>query len=110
MTTTTDYGTWCTIVDRYSTNLETTILDGYFGSEGAEGFDFESIAADYHNAINDALPSGVALTSDQFIGPAYAEDQNFDGYPADECGSLDIKAIVDSVDLDAIVKRHQLPA
>jgi hypothetical protein len=110
MTTTTNYGTWCNTVDRSSLNVETGVLDGYFGSEGSDGFDFEAIVSDYRDAINEALPDGVFLTGNDFIGPYYEADQGFDGFPADDDGNLDIKAIVDGIDLNAIVERHQLPA
>jgi hypothetical protein len=110
MATTTEYGTWCNIVDRYSVNVETTVMDGYFGSEGAEGFDFEAIVDDYRDAINEALPDSVALSGNDFIGPYYEADQHFDGYPVDRDGVLDIKAIVDSIDLNAIAERHQTAA
>lgn len=107
MTTTTDYGTWNNVVDKNSLTLESPLRDGYFGSEGSDGFDFEAIAADYRTAINEALPDSVALSGDEFIGPYYAADQNFNGYPVDKYGALDIKAIVDSIDLNAIIERHQ---
>lgn len=103
MTTTTEYGTWCNIVDQYSVGVETTVMDGYFGSEGAEGFDFEAIVDDYRDAINEALPDGVFLTGNEFIGPAYDADCHWDG-------DLDIKAIVDGIELGPIVERHQTAA
>lgn len=108
MTTTTDYGTWCNRIDQYSVSLEASLTDGYFGSEGADGFDFEAICTEYRQAINDALPSSVTLSGDQFYGPYYEADQHFDGYPVDEDGRLDLKAIVDGIDLSAIVERHQI--
>lgn len=109
MTTNTSYGTWCNTIDRYSTSLESTVA-GCFGSEGDDGFDTEAIVSEYREAVNAALPASVTLSGDEFHGPYYAEDQDFDGYATDRDGNLDIKAIVDSVDLNAIVERHQLPA
>lgn len=108
MTTTTDYGTWNNAVDRSSSTLESSLLDGCFGSEGPDGFNFEAIVSDYRDAINAALPDGVTLSGDQFYGPYHPEDQNFDGYATDQNGDLDIKAIVDGVDLSAIVEKHQI--
>lgn len=109
MATTTSYGTWVTRVDRYSVNLETSVTEG-FGSWGADGFDFKAICADYRQAINEALPDSVTLAGDEFYGPYTPADGEFDGYPIEEDGRLDIKAIVDSIDLAAIVERHDLSA
>lgn len=105
--TNTSYGTWNNHVDQYSTGLEHTVTEA-FGSYGPDDFDFDAIVSDYRNAINDALPDSVTLAGDEFIGPAYADDQDFDGYPMDEDGSLDIKAIVEDVDLWEIIARHEL--
>lgn len=107
MTTTTNYGTWCNQVDQYNTSPEASLAD-FFGSEGADGFDFDAIVADYRQAINEALPDSVVLAGDQFYAPYYEADRDFDGYPLDEDGGLDIKAIVDDIDLNAIVERHQI--
>lgn len=105
--TTTSYGTWNNHIDQYATGLEHTVTEA-FGSEGTDDFDFEAIVSDYRNAINEALPDSVALAGDEFIGPAYADDQVFHGYPVDEDGRLDIKAVVKGVDLWEIVARYEL--
>lgn len=116
MTTTTSYGTWCNQVDQYSTSVEHTVGEA-FGSFGADDYDFDGIVRAYRDAINSALPDSVTLAGDEFIGPAYAEDQDWTGYPTvqgpdgleDEYeGSLDIAAIVEDVDLNAVMKRHEL--
>jgi len=105
MTTTTTYGTWCTRVDHLSTSLENTVIDA-FGSEGTDGFDLDAIISDYRAAINEALPSSVSLCGDEFIGPYYEADYDFDGYPLTDAGALDIKTIVSDVDLWEIVAKH----
>lgn len=69
---------------------------------------FEDIEADYRDAINEALPSSVALCGDEFIGPYDPHEDEFDGYARDHCGSLDIPAIVTSIDLSTIVERHDV--
>ncbi|WP_031171590.1 hypothetical protein [Streptosporangium roseum] len=106
MTTTTSYGTWNNRVDSYGINLQTSAIEA-FGSEGPDGFDFDAIVSDYRTAINDALPDSVSLCGDEFIGPYYEADCDFDGYPTDEGGRLDIKAIVESIDFWEIAAKHE---
>ncbi|MFD5899110.1 hypothetical protein [Streptomyces sp. NPDC060366] len=105
--TNTSYGTWNNHIDQYASGLEHSVTEA-FGSEGADGFDFDGIVSAYRNAINDALPASVALAGDEFIGPAYTDDQDFDGYLLNEHGELDIKGIVDDIDLWEIVARYEL--
>ncbi|MET8985805.1 hypothetical protein ABZW49_10190 [Nonomuraea wenchangensis] len=105
MTTTTSYGTWTTRVERLSANFETYVLEA-FDSEGPDGFDIDAIEADYRNAINDALPDSVSLCGSEFYGPYESEDWAAAGYPTDEDGRLDIKAIVETIDFWEIVARH----
>jgi hypothetical protein len=92
MGTTTDYGSWVNHVDQYAPTVEQTV-EAAFGTEGPEGFDIDAIVRDYRAAINQALPAGVSLAGDEFIGP----------WP---CVDVDITACVESVDLWAIVERH----
>ena len=61
---------------------------------------FDRIESDFSNAINDALPSGVALSGDEFIGPAYEEDYE------DGVADLDISKVVKAIDFWAIVQKH----
>jgi hypothetical protein len=103
MTTTTSYGTWVNHTN--APTVEQYCYDA-FGSEGPAGFDLDTIVADYRAAINDALPATVTLNGDEFYGPYHAADQHFDGYPTTDDGSLDIHAIVESVDFWAIAARH----
>ena len=110
MSATTTYGHWTTLVDHTSSTLERTVLEFISGADrdwisalkttGA----LDRIIADYREAINDALPPGVALSGNEFIGPF--EHDGWEGYPVTETGDLDIGAIVRSVDLSAIVARH----
>lgn len=105
MTTTTSYGSF------YNHAEELTVesyVENAFGSEGPDGFDTASIVAEFRNAINDALPDSVSLCGNEFYGPAYEADQDFDGCPSTEDGDLDIKAIIDGIDFWAIVARHDL--
>jgi len=64
------------------------------------------VELDYREAINQALPARVFLTGEEFRGPARPREGEFDGYPTDDLGDLDIAAIVQSIDLQEIVARH----
>jgi len=106
MIVTTSYGTWANRVDPRALTVEQTIyetLGGYAGD-----YDIDAIAADYRDAINMALPEGVVLAGDEFIGPYYAKDATWGPELKDKDGRLDIKAIVDGVDLWAIVAKHEI--
>ena len=102
--TTTSYGTWCNRVQPFSLTVEQSALEA-FGSECPDGFDFAAIVSEYRAAINGALPPSVTLAGDEFTGPY--EPGEWDGYPVDQDGNLDIKAIVDGIDFWAIATRHQ---
>lgn len=113
MPATTTYGHWTTIVDSTTSTLEQAVLEFVSGADrdwlaalknsGA----LEDIIAEYREAINDALPPGVVLTgSSEFIGPFEHAPDAWDGYPVTDTGDLDIGAIVESIDLSAIVERH----
>jgi len=113
MSATTTYGHWTTLVDHTSSTLERTVLEFISGADrdwisalkttGA----LDRIIADYRDEINNSLPPGVVLTgSSEFIGPFEHAPDAWDGYPVTDTGDLDIAAIVRSVDLSAIVERH----
>lgn len=112
MTTTTTLGTWTSLVAHYSASVESTVTDYLNGGDAdwrervEETGAFERMVADYRQAINDALPHGVALAGDEFYGPYYEADRDFQGYPTDDDGRLDIAAIVEDIDLGEIVDRH----
>lgn len=105
MATTTSYGDWNNRGDKWALTVEQSVI-GAFGTEGADGFDFDAIVSDYRDAINAALPNGVTLSGNDFYGPYHQAASDFDGYPVDEDGHLDIKAVIDSVDLWKIIARH----
>jgi hypothetical protein len=112
MTTTTSYGTWCNRVNQYSTSPDADVLDYINGGDddwrelletsGA----LECIKSEYRDAIDAALPADVSLCGDEFIGPWQPGDGEFDGYPTDEDGALDFAAMVEGIDLEAIVERN----
>ncbi|MET9051205.1 hypothetical protein ABZW50_08635 [Streptomyces bacillaris] len=110
--TTTSYGTWCNKINQFSTSPDSDVLDYINGGDNAwqtrleESGALELIQDEYREAINAALPDSVALVGDEFIGPAYPEDDEFDGYPTDGHGALDIKALIEGIDLQPIVDRN----
>lgn len=115
MTTTTEYGTWNNHGDASNRTVEASIADAVSGADSdwreemqASG-SFDRIAEAYRDAINEALPDGVSLAGSNFYGPYRTEDQDFEGYPSDELGGLDIRAIIEEVDLWAIIERYDVP-
>lgn len=105
MTTTTDYGTWNNHGDRGELTVEATVANFLNGgdtdwqerveSSGA----FDKMVADYRDAIQAALPDGVYLTGNEFIGPAYEADHTWEG-------ELDLHGRIEGIDLGPIVERH----
>lgn len=101
MVTTTSYGTWNNHIHDLSAGLNADVIEAL--GDYAGDYDTDAIATEWHQAINAALPAGVALCGDEFIGPAYAEDKTW-------TGELDLKAIVESIDFWAIAARHDKTA
>ena len=99
---TTTYGSWAQNVKHVEMTLEDTVsaalADGHAGDT-----DIQGIIAAYREAINKALPDSVALCGNEFYGPALEKDEDFDGFPRDEDGRLDINAIVAAIDFWEIV-------
>lgn len=112
MTTTTVYGTWTNRINTYSAGPDADVLD-YINGGDADWRDLleksgalEEIERAYRAAIESALPPKVSLCGEEFIGPAYPEDGDFDGFPVGEDGALDIAACIEGIDLAAIIERH----
>lgn len=106
------YGTWANRVDKYVLSPDQEI-DLYVGqgpeewrrlliTSGALG---EAKSA-YRSEIEKRLPSDVHLSGDQFIGPAYPDEGEFDGYPVDEYGRLDFAEMVADIDVPELVDRY----
>lgn len=104
MATTTNYGSWLNTVG----DLGVAYTIGIALGDYEDDYDVDAIKDEYLDAIDAALPNGVFLSGDEFIGPYHEEDQHFDGFPLDDDGELDIAAIVESIDLMAIVEKHEL--
>jgi hypothetical protein len=111
-TTTTSYGTWCNRVNTYSTSPDADVDDFVGGGDSAwlerieKSGALDEMKADYRAAIEAALPDSISLCGDEFIGPAYPDDDEFDDYPTDNYGVLDFKAIVDEISLEEIVEAN----
>lgn len=108
MTTTTSYGTWTNRCEPYAAGFAQSVRESL--GDYADDYDLdgpEGLTRAYRDAINEALPPGVSLCGDEFIGPWKAADDAFDGYPLTDLGGLDIKAIVEDVDFWAIAARHE---
>jgi len=101
MTTTTSYGTWTNHANHLTAGVEHSVVEA-LGDFGAD-YDIDGIVADYRAAINAALPDSVTLSGDEFIGPAYDADHDWDG-------DLNITEIVEGVDFWGIVARHDTTA
>lgn len=104
MTTTTSYGNWGTQYDPMAPSIRETVLN--FLGECDGDYDVDGLVDAWRDAINEALPPDVSLNGDEFYGPHYERDQHFDDYPATEDGDLDIAAIIDSVDLEALAEQY----
>lgn len=110
--TTTSYGTWTSRIDSLSTGPDADVLDHINGGDSDWRELLETsgarreIQAAYRDAIEAALPADVSLCGDEFIGPAHPEDAEFDGYPVDADGRLDLAGCIREIDVEAIVERH----
>ncbi|MGW8702308.1 hypothetical protein ACWGOK_36205 [Streptomyces eurythermus] len=112
--TTTSYGTWCNQVNTYSTSPDSDVAEYINGGDNdwqglldASGA-LEQIQQDYRAAIDAALPPSISLCGDEFIGPAEPDEDEFDGYPQDAYGVLDFAAMVEDIDLAAILEANDI--
>jgi hypothetical protein len=106
------YGTWCNRVNVYASSPDADV-DGLVDTGDPEWRErlvktgaLDLMRAEYRQAIDDALPPDVALCGEEFIGPAMPERGEFDGYPRNGDGHLDFAAMVEDIDVAAIVHRH----
>lgn len=111
-TANTTYGFWNNHGDHYETTVSASVgnmLSGGHPDWVTRVIDtgaFDKMVRDYRDAIENALPPSVSLCGEEFIGPHRPEEDEWADYPVNEDGNLDIHAIVESIDLDAIVERH----
>lgn len=93
------YGTWGNRIDGASTDLKTSVSDWLGGLD--DRYDIEAIADHYREAVVAALPDGVFMAGEEFLGPAYGDghvDVDWDA----------ISQIVADIDLWAIADQHQI--
>jgi hypothetical protein len=102
---TTEYGTWADWTGGGSVTLDAALGDILSGGEFSDE-QMTTIAREWRDAINAALPDTVTLAGNDFYGPYNVADRDWSGYPTDEEGRLDIETIIDSVDIWPIVMRH----
>ena len=112
-TTTTSYGTWCNRVNNYSTSPDADVVDSISGGDQdwrervEKSGALEEMQRAYRRAIDAVLPDDISLCGEEFIGPAYPDDGEFDGYPVDAYGALDFKAMVEDISLDEIIEANE---
>lgn len=109
MTTTTSYGNWCNRVNQFSTSPDSDVLDYINGGDAdwrqmlEKTGALDEIKDAYRRAIDAALPPSISLCGNDFIGPAYPDDDEFDGYPTDDYGGPAFEELIEDIDLGAIV-------
>lgn len=99
--TTTSYGSWASVTQTEGITLEAGVSEAL--GDFADDYDIEAVCAGYRAAINEGLPAGVVLAGNEFYGPAYPQDQDWDG-------ELAIKAIVEDVGFWEIAARYDRTA
>ena len=111
---TTLYGTWGNRVNVYSEGPDEDVK-AYVWSGDPEWVErmissgaLEECRQAYRRAIEAALPPDVSLCGAEFIGPAHPEPGEFDGYPKNDHGSLDLAAMVGNIDVAAIVEKYDV--
>lgn len=111
---TTSYGTWGSRVNVYADGPDAEV-DGCVETgppEWVERMISSGALADcyqaYRQAIEASLPPDVSLCGKEFIGPAHPEPGEFNGYPKTQDGSLDIEAMVEDIDVSAIVEKYDV--
>ncbi|OBK86350.1 hypothetical protein [Mycolicibacter sinensis] len=97
-----NYGTWSSCADTVWPAVEDQVRNSL--EDNFDDRDVVWISRVYRDAVGAALPDGVSLRGKDFYG-AHPDEQQFEGYPHDEEGCLDIAAIIRGVNLRDIVQR-----
>ncbi|GAA0971630.1 MULTISPECIES: hypothetical protein [Actinomycetes] len=99
--TTTSYGSFYNHAK--ALNPESYVADAL--TEYGDDYDVDGLVAAFREAIDAQLPDGVVLAGDEFLGPAYAADRDWDPALNDEDGHLDIATLVEKVDFWALAAK-----
>jgi len=91
-----DYGPWSDFGD--GRTPESYVEDALGGHPA--GCDLYAASAAFRRAVCEVLPDRVTLAGHHFFGPYDEQDCEWDS-------PLDIRAIIDSIDLEPIIKAHQ---
>ncbi|PPS89594.1 hypothetical protein [Streptomyces sp. MH60] len=111
MNITTGYGSWVNHGDRDNVSVEASIADAVSGGPRdwlermEESGAFDRIAADYRTAIDEALPRGISISGNEFIG-LHQTDPDY----TDAIGDFDIAHAICGIDLQEIIERHDVDA
>lgn len=109
MYVTTSYGTWVNHGDSTNVSVEATIMDNINGggSDWQERMEtsgaLDRIASDYRAAIDDALPEGISISGNEFIG-LHQTDPDY----TDEIGDFNIREAIQGIDLFEIIQKHDV--
>jgi hypothetical protein len=114
MTTTTSYGTWNNHGDRGNVTVAASIADAINGGDAdwrermeASGA-LDRVEDAYRAAIDEALPQGVSLCGNEFIGPYYSDQSIEQQMAAFDDDEDPIASAVESADLQAIIEAHDV--
>ena len=88
-----NYGPWS---DFASGHTPESYVEDSLGSDLA-GHDLCAASSAFRRAVCEALPNGVTLAGHHFFGPYDEKDCEWDS-------PLDIRAIIDSIDLEPVIK------
>jgi len=91
-----DYGPWS---DFASGRTPESYVEGALGGDPVD-CDLYAASAAFRRAVCEALPDGVTLAGHHFFGPYDEQDCEWDS-------PLDIRAVIDSIDPEPIIKAHQ---
>ena len=91
-----DYGPWS---DFAAGRTPESYVEDALGRDPAD-YDLYAASAAFRRAVCEALPDGITLAGHHFFGPYDEQDCEWDS-------PLDIRAIIDSIDLEPIIKAHQ---
>lgn len=102
MDTTTDYGTWVSVMGISAEINPGTYVYVALG-DGAHDFDVDGLEAEFRSRIADALEdTGISLVGDEFIGPAYPTSDQ-----AAAQDGIDLKQAIEDIDVYEFVRDYE---